>query len=100
MREVIMDKDREEWVAKKLAAYEKWAENVKPEDLKPPPLEVYAATAKWINQFDEVNECLARGVADALARGLTWADVGELLGVSAEAVRDKYGSRVAAQTAS
>ncbi len=100
MKGIRMDKEREAYLAEKLVEYEKWAENVKPEDLKPATLEQMGGMAKWINQFDEVNECLARGVADALARGLTWADVGELLGVSAEAARAKYGSHVAAQIAS
>ncbi len=90
----------EEYLAEKLAALEKWLENVKPEDLKPAPLESYGLIGKWINQFDEVNECLAQRVVEAYLRGLSWSDIGELLGVSAEAARAKYGSRVAAQTAS
>ncbi len=100
MKENMMDKEREAYLAEKLAAFEKWADEVKPEDLKSAPLEAYAPTAKWINQFDEVNEALATAVAEAMSRGLTWADIGELLGVSAEAARAKYGSRVAAQIAS
>ncbi len=95
-----MEELSEEYLAEKLAALEKWADEVKPEDLKSAPLEAYAATAKWVNQFDHVNESIAEAVGDALARGLSWADIGELLGVSAEAARAKYGSRVAAQIAS
>ena len=95
-----MDKDREEYLAEKLAALERWADQVKPEDLKPAPLETIAPIAKWINQFDHVNEALAQAVADARSRGLTWPQIGELLGVSGEQAREKYGSRVPAETPS
>lgn len=92
-----MDKDSEEWLAEKLAAYEKWAEEVDPADLKPAPLESLGVIGKWINQFEEVNEALARAVADARSRGLTWSQIGDLLGVSGKEARDKYGTRVPAR---
>ncbi len=95
-----MEELSEEYLAEKLAALEKWLDNAKPEDFKPATLEQMGGVAKWINQFDEVNEALAGAVAEAMSRGLTWSDIGELLGVSAEAARAKYGSRVAAQIAS
>ncbi|MCY4256861.1 MAG: hypothetical protein OXE04_01020 [bacterium] len=94
-----MEEFSEEYLVEKLAALEKWADEVKPEELKPAPLESYAATAAWVNQFDEVNEALAGAVGDALARGLSWVQVADLLGVSEEAARKKYESRVLAQTA-
>ena len=100
MKEKKLDKDREEYLAEKLAALEKWADEVDPADLKPAPLESFAVTAKWINQFDEINESVARAVANARSRGLTWAQIGELLGVSEEAARQKYGTRTPAQTTS
>jgi len=100
MKEEKMDQDREEWLAEKLAAYEKWADEVDPADLKPAPLESMGVIAKWINQFDHVNEALARAVADARSRGLTWAQIGELLGVSEKEARQKYGTRVPAQAPS
>ena len=95
-----MDHDREEWLAEKLAAYEKWADEVDPADLKPAPLESFPVIAEWINQFDHVNEALAQAVADARSRGLTWSQIGDLLGVSGEEARMKYGARVPAQTPS
>ena len=95
-----MDKDREEFLAEKLVALERWADQVKPEDLKPVPLEAMGAMAKWINQFDHVNEALARAVADAHSRGLAWSQIGELLGVSGQEAQEKYGTRVPAQTPS
>lgn len=93
-----MDQDREEWLAEKLAALEKWAEEVDPADLKPAPLESMGVVAAWINQQEGVNEALARAVADARTRGVTWSQIGEMLGVSKQAARQKYGTRVAAQS--
>ena len=95
-----MDKEREEYLAKKLGALEEWADEVAPEDLKPAPLESFAVTARWINQFEEVNEALAQAVADARSRGLSWSQIGEILGVSRQEARQKYGTRVAAQATS
>ena len=98
MKEKKLDKDREEYLAEKLAALEKWADEVDPADLKPAPLETIAPIAKWINQFDHVNEALAQAVADARSRGLTWSQIGDLLGVSGQEAQEKYGTRVPAQT--
>lgn len=100
MKEKKLDKERKEYLAEKLAALEKWADEVDPADLKPAPLESFAVTAKWINQFDELNESVARAVADAHSRGLTWSQIGDLLGVSGEEARKKYGARVPAQSSS
>jgi len=100
MKEKDLDKDREEWLAEKLAAFEKWADEVDPADLRPAPLESIGVIAKWINQFEEVNEALARAVADARSRGLSWSQIGEILGVSGQEARQKYGTRVPAQAPS
>ena len=100
MRDTGADKEHEEYLAEKLAAFEKWAEEVDPADLKPAPLESFARTAQWINQFEEVNEALARAVADARSRGLSWPQIGEILGVSGREARQKYGTRVPAQATS
>ncbi|WP_419848828.1 hypothetical protein [Candidatus Poriferisocius sp.] len=93
-----MDQDREEWLAEKLAAFEKWADEVDPADLKPAPLESMGVVAAWTNQQEGVNEALARAVTDARTRGVTWSQIGEMLGVSKQAARQKYGTRVAAQS--
>ncbi|WP_419847491.1 hypothetical protein [Candidatus Poriferisocius sp.] len=92
-----MDQDREEWLAEKLAAFEKWAEEVDTADLKPAPLESMGAVAAWINQHEEINEALARAVADARTRGVTWSQIGALLGVSKQAAHRKYGTKSPAQ---
>ena len=94
-----MDEERERWFAEKQAAYEKWAVEVDPADLKPAPLEAMGAVAAWINQQPDVfNECLAQTIADARTRGLTWAQIGNILKVSEEDARNKYESWVPAQT--
>ena len=95
-----MNQDRDEWLAEKLAAFEKWADEVDPADLKPAPLESLGVIAKWINQYEEINESLARAVADARSRGLSWSQIGEILGVSKQEARQKYSTRVPAQSPS
>ena len=95
-----MDQDREKWLAEKLAAFEKWAAEVDPADLKPAPLESMGAVAAWVNQQEGINEALARAVADARMRGVAWAQIGEILEISEKAARQKYGTRVAAQSSS
>lgn len=44
-----MDQDREEWQAEKLAALEKWADEVDPADLKRAPLESMGVVAAYIH---------------------------------------------------
>ena len=95
-----MDQDREEWLAEKLAALEKWADEVNPADLKPAPLELIGVVAAWINQQEGINEALARAVADARTRGVTWSQIGEILGISEQAARQKYGALTPAQSPS
>ena len=95
-----MDQDREEWLAEKLAALEKWADEVDPADLKPAPLESMGVVAAWINQQEGINEALVRAVAEARARGVTWSQIGEILQVSEQAARQKYGALTPAQSPS
>ena len=95
-----MDQDREEWLAEKLAAFEKWADEVDPADLKPAPLESMGVVAAWMNQQEGINKALARAVADARSRGVTWSQIGEILQVSEQAARQKYGSLTPAQSPS
>lgn len=95
-----MDKDRESFLAEKLAALEKWADEVDPADLKPAPLESLGAIAVLMNQQEEINRALAQAVADARSRGRTWSEIGTMLGVSKQAAHRKYGAIIPAQTPS
>lgn len=95
-----MDKDRENFLAEKLAALEKWADEVDPADLKPAPLESFAAIAALMNQQEEINKALAQAVADARSRGLSWSQIGSLLGVSKQAAHRKYGTIIPVQSTS
>ena len=92
-----MDKNRESLLAEKLAALEKWADEVDPADLKPAPLECLGAIAVLMDQQEEINRALARAVADARSRGRTWSEIGTMLGVSKQAAHRKYGAMTSAQ---
>ena len=93
-----VNQDRDKWLAEKLAAFEKWAEDVKPEDLKPATLESMGAIAVLVNQQEEINKALAQAVADARKRGRTWSEIGAMLGVSKQAAHRKYGAKSPAQS--
>ncbi len=95
-----MDQDQNRWLADRLAAFEKWADEVEPEDLEPASLESMGAIAALVNQQDEINQALARAVADARKRGRSWSEIGKMLGVSKQAAHRKYGSTTPVQLAS
>ena len=91
-----MNQAREEKLDQKLAAFERWAEEVDPEQLEPAPLESLGAIAFLVNQQQQINKALEEAVAEARARGRTWSEIGALLGVSKQAAQQKYGIKAAA----
>lgn len=95
-----MGQDQDKQLEEKLAAFEKWSEKVEPEDLKPAPLESMGTIAALIDQQEEINQALARAVADARNRGRTWSEIGALLGVSKQAAHRKYGAKDPAKSPS
>ena len=80
-----------------MAAFEKWADEGKPEDLEPAPLELMGAIAVLVNQQKEINQALSGAVADARKRGRSWLEIGGMLGVSKQAAHRKYGATTPAQ---
>lgn len=92
-----MEKNRESLLAEKLAALEKWADEVDPADLKPAPLESLGAISVLMDRQEEISRALAQAVADARSRGRTWSEIGTMLGVSKQAAHRKYGAITSAQ---
>ena len=91
-----MNQGRKEKLNQKLAAFERWAEEVDPEELEPAPLVSLGAIALLVNQQQQINQALAEAVAEARARGRTWSEIGALLGVTKQAAQQKYGTKTAA----
>lgn len=95
-----MDENRESLLAEKLAALDKWADEVGPADLKPAPLESLGAIAVLMDLQEEVNRALAQAVADAKSRGRTWSQISSMLGISKQPAYRKYGAMTSAQSLS
>lgn len=86
---------REEKWAEKLAAFEKWAEEVDPADLKFIDSSSLKLVGRLADQRDRLETELAQAVAAARADDWSWAMIGFMLGVSRQATQQKYGALVA-----
>ena len=86
---------REKRWAEKLAAFEKWADEVDPADLKWMDTTSLKAVGRLADQRDRTEEELAQAVAAAREDDWSWAMIGFMLGVSRQAAQQKYGTLVA-----
>lgn len=86
---------REERWAEKLAAFEKWAEEVDPADLKFIDSSSLKLVGRLADQRDGLETELAQAVAAARADDWSWAMIGFMLGVSRQAAQQKYGALAA-----
>ena len=59
---------------------------IAPEDAE--PLEAVRAA---FEERARAEQCLADRVADARAAGISWANIGKMIGTSGEAARQRYG---------
>ena len=94
-RNVELMSSREERLAEKLAAFEKWAEEVDPADLKFIDTSPLKLVARLAEQRDHTEQELAQAVAAAREDGWSWAMIGFMLGVSRQAAQQKYGAHAA-----
>ena len=85
---------REERLAEKLAAFEKWADEVDPADLKFLDSSSLKLVGKLADQRDNIETELAQAVADARKDDWSWAMIGLMLGVTRQAAQQKYGAYV------
>ena len=86
---------REKRLAEKLAAFEKWADEVDPADLKWLDSSSLKAVGRLAEQRDEIENELAQAVAAARADDWSWAMIGIMLGVTRQAAQQRYGAHVA-----
>ena len=86
---------REERWAEKLAAFEKWADEVDPADLKFIDSSSLKLVGKLADQRDRLETELAQAVAAAREDDWSWAMIGFMLGVSRQAAQQKYGAHAA-----
>ena len=64
-----MSQTREEWLAEKLAAFEDWAERVKPEELKVADPERWREILKLLDDDPEVDRLIEEARRAALQEG-------------------------------
>jgi hypothetical protein len=82
--------------SQQIAAFERWADEVAPEDLVAVDTSALQAIARLAAQREllEARVCEAVGVARAANR--SWSEIGAMLGVSKQAAQRRYGNRAAA----
>ena len=86
---------REEKWAEKLAAFEKWADEVDPADLKSIDSSSLKLVGRLADQRDRLETELAQAVAAAREDDWSWAMIGFMLGVSRQAAQQRYGAQAA-----
>ena len=86
---------REKRLAEKLAAFEKWADEVDPADLKFIDSSSLKLVEKLADQRDWLETELAQAVVSAREDGWSWAMIRIMLGVSRQAAQQRYGAAAA-----
>ena len=89
-----MSSQEEKW-AEKLAAFEKWADEVDPADLKWMDSTSLKKVRRLAHQRDEIENELVQAVAAAREDDWSWAMIGLMLGVTRQAAQQRYGAQVA-----
>lgn len=79
--------------AEKLAAYERWADLVDPDDLVVLDTSSLKALRELAGQRDTVDAELAAAVRQARLDNRSWSQIGLMLGVSKQAAQRKYAAR-------
>lgn len=87
--------DQEERWAQKLAAYEKWLEEVDPADMKFIDTSTLKPVGRLAHLRDEVEKLLVDAIATARQNDWSWGDIGLMLGVTRQAAQQRYGAKVA-----
>ncbi|MYH72450.1 MAG: hypothetical protein F4153_07730 [Acidimicrobiia bacterium] len=90
----LMGSREEKW-AEKLAAFEKWADEVDPADLKFIDSSSLKLVGRLADQRDRLETELAQAVAAAREDDWSWAMIGFMLGVSRQAAQQRYGAQAA-----
>ncbi len=89
-----MGSQEERW-ADKLAALEKWADEVDPADLKLMDTTSLKEVGRLAHQRDEIENELVQAVTAARDDSWSWAMIGLMLGVTRQAAQQRYGAHIA-----
>ncbi len=78
--------------ARQLAAFEKWADTVRSDELVAVDTSTLQTVLRLAEQRAVVDARLVAAVGEARSRGHSWSQIGLMLGVSKQAAQRKYGS--------
>ncbi len=81
------------------AAFEAWAEEVRPEDLRQMDAAALGRLSRLAEQQRKGAAAIAAAVGEARAAGHSWAAIGARLGVTRQAAQKRYGSLAASPPA-
>ena len=79
--------------AERVEAFEEWAKNFDPADLKATDTTALRQIAKLADQRNMVEAELASAVRSARRARRSWSEIGAMLGVSKQAAQRKYASK-------
>ena len=77
--------------AERVAALERWADRVDPEDLTSADTEQLRLIAELADRRNEIDDELVDAVRSARQANRSWSEIGAMLGVSKQAAQRKYG---------
>ena len=86
---VAMSKTR----AERVEAFEEWASNVDPADLRVTDTTALRQIARLADQRNVVEAELTAAVRSARRARSSWSEIGAMLGVSKQAAQRKYASK-------
>jgi hypothetical protein len=81
--------------SQRIAAFERWADEVAPEDLVAVDTSALQAIARLAAQRELLEARVCEAVNAARAANRSWSEIGAMLGVSKQAAQRRYGNRAA-----
>jgi hypothetical protein len=82
--------------AQRAPAIERWADNVKTDDLVEADTSALRVIAELIERRHEVDTALLDAIRTARRADRSWQEIGAMLGVSKQAAQRKYATKVSA----
>jgi hypothetical protein len=82
--------------SQQVAAFERWADEVAPEDLIALDTSPLQAIARLASQRELLEASVCEAVNAARVANRSWSEIGAMLGVSKQAAQRRYGNRAAA----
>ena len=82
--------------AQRAAALERWADDVKADDLVEADTSTLRNIVELVERRDEVDNALLDAIRTARRADRSWSEIGAMLGVSKQAAQRKYATKLSA----